>query len=200
VHFDVQRVGVVPFDPGGVALPTVPDQVRRDETEDMTQKRSHLIIICGLPGAGKTTLAMKLAPTRRAVRFSPDEWMEQLGIDIWDATARERIETRQWILTQELLATGTVNVIIEWGTWAHSERDLLRERGQQLGAAVELHYLEASPEELWDRVVARGLEVRAGSRTMTHADLIDSCAVFEPPSDSELALYDEAEVRRGSVR
>jgi len=181
------------------SMPTGPAQVRRDETEDMTQKRPHLIIVCGLPGAGKTALAMKLAPSRRAVRFSPDEWMEQLGIDIWDATARERIETLQWMLTQELLATGTLNVIIEWGTWARSERDLLRERGRQLGAAVELHYLEAPPEVLWGRIVARGLEARAGSRTMTRADLIGCCAVFEPPSDSELALYDAAEVHRGSV-
>jgi predicted kinase len=86
---------------------------------------------------------MKLAPSRRAVRFSPDEWMERLGIDIWDSTARERIESIQWDLTQELLATGKANVIIEWGTWARSERDVLREQARQLGAAVELHYLEA---------------------------------------------------------
>ncbi len=165
----------------------------------MTQKRSHRILSCGLPGSGKTTLAMKLAPSRRAVRLSPDEWMEQLGIDIWDSTARDRIETLQWRLAQELLATATVNVIIEWGTWARSERDLLRERGRQLGAAVELHYLEVPPEVLWDRIVARGLEARAGSRAMTHADLLDYCAVFEPPSDSELVLYDATEVHRGSV-
>ncbi len=164
----------------------------------MTQRRAHLIIVCGLPGSGKTTLAMKLAPSRRAVRFSPDEWMERLGIDIWDSTARERIESIQWDLTQELLATGKANVIIEWGTWARSERDLLREQARQLGAAVELHYLEASPEVLWDRIVARGLEARVGSRTMTRADLASSCAVFAPPSDSELALYDVAEVHRGS--
>lgn len=165
----------------------------------MTTTRSHLIVICDLPGAGKTTLARKLAPSRRAVRFSPDEWMEQLDIDIWDAPARERIEALQWMLIQELLATSTVDVIIEWGTWARSERDLLRERGRQLGAAVELHYMEAPPKVLWDRIVARGLEDRAGSRAMTHADLLDCCAVFEPPSDSELALYDVAEVHRDSV-
>jgi hypothetical protein len=39
----------------------------------------------------------------------------------------------------------------------------------------------------------------AGSRTMTRAELIGCCDAFEPPSDSELDLYDVAEIHRGSV-
>ena len=34
-----------------------------------------LIIVCGLPGSGKTTLAKALENRLRAVRFSPDDWM-----------------------------------------------------------------------------------------------------------------------------
>lgn len=39
-----------------------------------------LILVCGLPGAGKTTLARRLADEVPAVRLSGDEWMVALGI------------------------------------------------------------------------------------------------------------------------
>jgi predicted kinase len=35
-------------------------------------------IVCGLPGSGKTTLARTLESQFRAVRFTPDEWMDAL--------------------------------------------------------------------------------------------------------------------------
>lgn len=166
----------------------------------MAPHRAHLVIVCGLPGSGKTTLATQLSDARRAVRFSPDEWMESLGIDIWDSDARGRIEALQWTLAQDLLAIGTLNVIIEWGTWARSERDALRERGQQLGAAVELHFLDAPTEVLWDRILSRGLEGRLGSRPMTFAELASCRAAFEPPTASELELYDVAEVHLDKLK
>lgn len=44
---------------------------------------SRLIILCGLPGSGKTTLAKLLEGKRRAVRLCPDEWMDALQIDLY---------------------------------------------------------------------------------------------------------------------
>ena len=43
-----------------------------------------LVLICGLPGAGKTTLAKRLEHELRAVRLCPDEWKHDLGIDYYD--------------------------------------------------------------------------------------------------------------------
>ena len=43
---------------------------------------SRLIIVCGLPGSGKTTLAKELESKLRAVRFSPDEWMDALSLNL----------------------------------------------------------------------------------------------------------------------
>ncbi|MEK7765765.1 MAG: AAA family ATPase, partial [bacterium] len=43
-----------------------------------------LIIVCGLPGSGKTTLAKRLEGQLGAIRFAPDEWMEALSIDLYD--------------------------------------------------------------------------------------------------------------------
>jgi predicted kinase len=93
-----------------------------------------LIVTCGLPGSGKTTTSLELATEREGVRLSPDEWMATLDINLWDEAARERVETLQWALVQELLQVGAA-VIIEWGSWARVERDSLRERARQLGDA-----------------------------------------------------------------
>jgi len=94
-----------------------------------------------LPGSGKTTTAKQLALHRRGFRLGPDEWMTALGANLWDSRMRERIESLQWSVAQDLLQIG-MTVIIEWGTWARTERDALRLRARELGASVELQYLE----------------------------------------------------------
>src|SRR5208282_4573232 len=86
---------------------------------------ARLIIVCGLPGSGKTTLAKRLEATLRAIRFCPDEWMGALSLDIYDEGKRAKIEALQWKFAQSLLALG-LTVILEWGTWGRSERDTLR--------------------------------------------------------------------------
>ena len=40
-----------------------------------------LFLICGLPGAGKTTLARQLEATHAALRLCPDEWIAPLLAD-----------------------------------------------------------------------------------------------------------------------
>lgn len=53
---------------------------------DPAPSRGRLIIGCGLPGSGTTTLAKKWATERGAVRFCPDDWLAALGRDLWEAT------------------------------------------------------------------------------------------------------------------
>jgi predicted kinase len=84
--------------------------------------------------------------------------MDALSRDIWDEGGREKIESLQWQLGQQLL-TLSFTVIIEWGTWRRSERDALRLRARELGAAVELHYLSAPIEVLLDRLQGRGMMI-----------------------------------------
>jgi predicted kinase len=144
-----------------------------------------LVIVCGLPGSGKTTVAVRLEDKLRAVRFSADEWMKAIEIDIWDARSREKIEALQWKFAQELLELG-LTVIIEWGTWGRSERDTLRIRARELGAAVELHYLPAPIEVLFERIQRRGMEKPPIKRDA----LLQWVETFQAPTAEEISLFD----------
>ena len=144
-----------------------------------------LIIVCGLPGSGKTTHAVHLERSRGAVRLCPDEWMHSLDIDLYDERRRERIEALQWQLGQRLLSIG-VPVIIEWGTWGLSERDALRLGARALGASVELHYMSAPVDVLFARIERRGME----NPPITREALQGWARTFQEQSREEMALFD----------
>lgn len=65
-----------------------------------------LILMCGLPGAGKTTVARRLAAEVPAARLCPDEWLAQLGADLFDEELRDRLEEMFWQHARELLRLG----------------------------------------------------------------------------------------------
>jgi predicted kinase len=144
-----------------------------------------LVVICGLPGSGKTTLAKQLEASLPAVRFCPDDWIAYLQLDIWDQELRGRIEALQWSLARQLLALGA-NVVIEFGSWSREERDELRLGARGLGCAVELRYLDPPFEELVRRVEARG----GFDPPITRANLEEWSTVIEVPGAAELALFD----------
>ena len=145
-----------------------------------------LIIVCGLPGSGKTTHAKLLEARLGAIRFSPDEWMDALALNLYDEERRGKIEALQWKFGQELLALGLA-VIIEWGTWGRTERDTLRLGARALGAAVELHYLSAPVDVLFDRTQRRGLEQPPIERDA----LFRWFEIFQAPTQEEMALFDK---------
>ena len=149
--------------------------------------QARLIIVAGLPGSGKTTLALHLAASIPAVRLSADDWMNSLSINLHAEQDRDRIERLQWQLAQHLLTLGNT-VIIEWGTWGRWERNILRERARELGARVELHYLSAAPEELFRRIQQRGME----DPPIEWEAVQKWVNMVEPPTSEELALYDLA--------
>ena len=148
-----------------------------------------LIVICGLPGSGKTTLAKQLEADCLAVPFSADDWMTALSINLHDEPARERIETLQWTVCQQLLANG-LTAIVEWGSWGRWERDILRKRARELGAAVELHYLSAPIDILFARIERRAME----DPPITREVVTRWAGIIEIPTTDELQLFDNSDL------
>jgi predicted kinase len=149
------------------------------------QGGARLIIVCGLPGSGKTTHAKQLEGRLRALRLCADEWMAALQVSLWDETMRTRMEALQWEVAKRMLTLGQT-VIIEWGTWAKSERDALREGAREFGASVELHFLDAPVDVLFQRIRARNME----QPPIEREDVVKWSEMFQRPTAEEMILFD----------
>lgn len=160
---------------------------------------ARLILLCGLPGSGKTTLARRLAQEVPAVRLCPDEWMTDLGIDLFDERTRGRLERRFWSHAQDLLRLGQA-VILEFGFWERAERDEKRVAARALGVPVELHHLDVPTDELRRRVEARNGAGERSAARLTGEMLEEYAKAFEAPTHQELALFDQPGSRSTSLR
>jgi predicted kinase len=148
-----------------------------------------LLLTCGLPGSGKTTLARRLAAERDAQRFTKDEWVLDLGGDLWDEQLRIRLEGKLIELAFELLAAGR-SCILDFGLWSREERDALRLRARRLGVRVELHYVNVELAELVRRTVQRRADAPETAPDISAEQLAVWASSFQAPSSAEQRLFD----------
>jgi predicted kinase len=152
-----------------------------------------LILICGMAGAGKTTLAKQLETSRQAFRLCPDEWIKAVIKDEADKVELDRlrspIEALQWEVAQRLLQLG-ISVILENGFWGKEEREKYRLEAKALGARVELYYLDFAKEEIWQRIEYRNSEPSGLSFRIAREEFDSWWNGFTPPDAQESHLYD----------
>jgi predicted kinase len=151
-------------------------------------------LICGPVGAGKTTVARRLAETHGALRFSLDEWVMQLFaaeapepmVFDWWADHCERCSKRIWQVCEQALARN-VDVILDCGFPAFAHREQYRRLALATGAGVHLHVVACEPDVRRDRVRTRNTERGPTfALPVTDAMFEGSEAWWEPPKGAEL--------------
>lgn len=147
-----------------------------------------LILICGVIGAGKTTLAKQMEGEGKGIRLPLDEWVLASGFEINDPDARKDIEELQRKMARMLLGA-SYSVILENGFYRSDDRAIYLGLAQEALASCELHLLDVNLDRLKERIGQRNRSVPPGQQT--HLEALESCfARFEMPNQDELGLFD----------
>lgn len=150
-----------------------------------------ILLMAGMPGAGKTTVARRLAEERDAVRLTCDDLLAAAGLDPHDARLRRRLERELWRHALDLAGRGLV-VVVDFGSWTRPERRWHREQARAAGVAIELHSLDVPLQERWRRLELRnvGAAGRPAGLVITRAQLEDYERWWQPPDAEERAGFD----------
>ncbi len=147
-----------------------------------------LHLTCGLPCAGKTTLAREIEQ-RGALRLTSDEWIKRLYGDDpaapRDEAIRSGTEAALLDVAMRVLSLG-VDVVLDFGVWARSEREEMRAKAAAVGARSELHLRDAPLDVLIARVAARNADLPPGTFAIDEAEMRLWATLFERPDADEL--------------
>jgi predicted kinase len=99
------------------------------------------------------------------------------------------IETLMWQVAERVLEMGK-DVILDYGFWAREEREDFRERANKLGAASEVHFTDASREELFTRMEQRNAASLPNVFHIYPEDLSKWWNFFQRPDPDELKRRD----------
>lgn len=155
-------------------------------------KRAYLYILCGLPFAGKSTLARVLVRERGIQRVAIDDintergvWDEQVGMspEEWANTYNEAYRRIGVLLNQgESVVDDAVN-------FTREQRDRLRAIAERYRVQTKVIFVDISPTEAqrrWQENMRTA--ARANVRESDFRQVVEH---FEPPSEDEDVLrYD----------
>lgn len=156
-----------------------------------------LTLFCGLPGAGKTTLAKRLEAEGRGVRLCTDEWQAELGLAPTDVGFHDRLQVVLYRHALGLLRRGT-DVILEDGLWTAAERADKFADARRYGARLDFHVFDVPLATLWSRLQTRNRQREFGAYPMTYPELERAWAVFERPAADEMSAVENVTIHAAS--
>jgi predicted kinase len=145
-----------------------------------------LYLTVGLPGAGKTTLARRIADSEGILRLTPDEWMAPLFGDSDADGRRDILEGRMIWVAHEVLRSGA-SVVLDFGCWSPEERYAIRAIAESTGARFDLRYVRIDEEVRRARATSRWETAPETTFPMSDADHDRFAALCRPPSAAELS-------------
>lgn len=143
----------------------------------------HLTV--GLPGAGKTTAALRIAARENILRLTPDEWMAPLFGDGMAGGKRDVLEARMIEVARQVLSSGA-GVVLDFGCWSAQERWAIRAITEAAGGTFHLVPIELDEAERRRRAHRRWIQEPATTFAMTEADHDAYLAAYEPPTAQEI--------------
>ncbi len=148
-----------------------------------------LYVLCGLPFAGKSTLAVSLTRKLGIPCVELDSINSERGLggepispEQWEETYGESYRR-----TRHLLGTGN-DILYDAANFTRVERDTLRGIAASVGASVRLIYVYVTPEEATARLRRnRSTRLRKDVRDDDFALVLNA---FEPPlADEDAMIY-----------
>jgi predicted kinase len=165
--------------------PPTPAEMRSRSVVAQDPRAAILVLIVGLPGAGKTTRAKELAAANRALRLTPDQWMIPLFGDPMASGKRFALEGRLISVALQALRLGT-SVVLDYGLSGRDERSALRWLARSAGASCQVVYLPVDKDVQLARIAHRQETTPHQTFPMSDADVDTWREQFQVPDAAEL--------------
>ena len=139
-----------------------------------------MLLVVGLPGAGKTTRAKELAAANRALRLTPDHWMIPLFGEPMADGKRFVLEGRLISIALQALRLRD-QVVLDYGLWGRDERWALRWLARSAGASCQVVYLPVDKDVQLARIAHRQATAPHQTFPMSEADVDQWREQFQAP-------------------
>ncbi len=150
---------------------------------------STLHFFCGKAGAGKTTIATRLAHESNAILISEDIWLMRLFGDqmkTFEDYIRLSRKLKEVVgpLVVDLLKAGQ-SVVLDFQANTRAGRGWFRSLFEQAESAHMLHFLNTSDQACLERIAKRNDERPEGAHHLTEEDFFQISSYFQEPEDTE---------------